>query len=124
MAVCAADDAIASMGFYYSVAKVQAAQKTVIVATDREISFNMGDLLVFYAKDGENLGIAKISNMFSVDQPSETEGKPFNRWTDKDMKYDDASFMEVRRISTAENLAASLPLVPFKRVQRKPDVSP
>ncbi len=67
-------------------------KKGVVIASDREYTFNPGDLLTFYNQDSERLGTAKITKMYSVEAPKEVVGK-----TSKigDIKYDDADFMQV-----------------------------
>lgn len=87
------DDAIATSGFYYLVAATDPGQKTVIIASDREYTFNPGDLLTFYAQDSERLGTAKIAKMYSVEEPKEVKGKTSR--VAGEVKYDDADFMKV-----------------------------
>lgn len=68
-------------------------QKTVIIASDREYTFNPGDLLTFYAQDSERLGTARIVKMYSVEEPKEVTGKTSR--VAGAVKYDDADFMKV-----------------------------
>lgn len=72
-------------------------QKSVTIATDREITFNPGDLLTFYAQDTERLGTQTITKMYSVEEPNEISGKTSKIATD--FKYDDADFMKVRLLA-------------------------
>lgn len=89
----AGDDAIATSGFYYLVATSDPGQKSVIIASDREFTFNPGDLLTFYAQDSERLGTARIVKMYSVEEPKQVSGKTSR--VAGAVKYDDADFMKV-----------------------------
>ena len=87
-------------------AAVDPGQKCVTIATDREITFNPGDLLTFYAQDTERLGTQTITKMYSVEEPNEISGKTSEIATD--FKYDDADFMKVRSLAPSSESSVTV----------------
>lgn len=98
----AGDDGIAMHGQYYAVADSDPRKQTVVIASSSGFPFDRNDSLTLYAPDTQCWGTGVIDALYSVNQPSATNGKQNNALSAKNRgypyNYDDCDFMQVRAL--------------------------
>lgn len=84
-------------GEYYLVASTNPSKQTVVIASGAGFPFGVNDTLTFYAPDTQSRGSGIIENLYSVSQPSSTQGKISHSISATDnFAFDDLDYMEVR----------------------------
>lgn len=87
-------------GQYYGVAAAHPSNRSVVVASNAGFPFDRNDTLTFYSAELECWGSGVIQNLYSVDQPPESDG--LNNTAIPGLIYDDAEFMQVSTMPVSE----------------------